>query len=209
MKKLIVIFSFILVNTSFAQLSISFSAGVDPKEISLYDHSAIDGDNAYWKNGISIGTNIDYSISEKFLISALFHYSHYSFDKYSNTGLSIPEISFLYAEGENSKLWRTSIEAKYFPFPQNRFKFFVLSGLGIAVVDLGTIKTHYSNMFRSGNQTYIIDSKIKNSFVHSLGLGVRTTIISNLFIDIFGSYYSNYNERFQTFFGLNLGYQVL
>ncbi len=209
MKILSILFFLTFINSSLAQLSISFSAGVDPIELSLYNHTATDGDNAYWNKGITFGTNIDYSISENFFISALFHYSHFSFDKYVNTGISIPEIIFLSAEGEDSKLWRTSVEIKYFPFPQSRFKFFVLSGFGIVVEDLGTIKTHYLNMFGSGNQTYTIDSKIKNSFIHSLGLGVRTRIISNLFIDLFSSYYSNYDERFQTFFGLNAGYQIL
>lgn len=209
MKTFIIIFSLILFNSSFAQLSLSFSAGIDPEDISLYSNTAIDGDNAYWDNGFSLGANIDYKISEKIIISALFHYSHYSFDKYANSGFLTPGISYLFAEGESSKLWRTSIEAKYFPSPQNRFKFFILSGLGIVAEDLGTIKTHFSNINGNGNQTYFIHSEIKNSFVHSFGLGVRTTIISNLFIDISASYYSNYEKIFQTFFGLNVGYQIL
>ena len=209
MKILMAIITLILVNSSFAQLSISVSGGIDPKEISLCGNTAIDGDNAYWNNGTSIGANIEYAISERFIISALFHYSNYSFDKYANSGFMIPEIRFLYAEGESSKLWRTYFEAKYFPFTQKRFKFFILFGLGMLVEDLGTIKTHYSNMNGSSNQTYFINPAIKNYLVHSLGLGVRTSIISNFFIDISGSYYSNYAEIFQTFFGLNLGYQIL
>ena len=207
--KFLILFSFvILVNNSFAQLSLSFSAGFDPKEIALYNQTATDGDNAYWNKGITLGLNVDYSISEKFFISALFHYSHYNFDKYANTGFSIPEIIFISASGEDSKLWRTSVEAKYFPFPQNRFKFFIHSGLGVVVEDFGTIKTQFLNMMQDGKVTYTIDSESKNNFVHSLGLGVRTDILSNLFIDVSGSYYSNYSERFQTFFGLNIGYQV-
>jgi len=209
MKILIAIIALVLINSSFAQLSISISGGIDPKEISLYGNTAIDGDNAYWNSGISIGANMEYAISERFAISALFHYSNYTFDKYANTGFMIPEISFLYAEGESSKLWRTSVEAKYIPFPQEKFKLFILSGFGMLVEDLGTIKTHYSNMNGSSNQTYFINPAIKNSLVHSLGLGVRTSITSNLFIDISGSYYSDYTEIFQTFFGLNLGYQIL
>jgi len=101
---------------------------------------------------------------------------------------------------------RTSIEAKYFPFPQNRFKFFILSGFGVVVEDLGTIKTQYLNMMQGSNVTYIRDSQVKNTFVHSLGLGVRADILSNLFLDFSGLYYSNYSERFQTFFGASLGY---
>ena len=209
MKTFIIIFSLILVKSSVAQLSVSFSVGVDPKEISLYSQTAEDGNNAYWHNGYSIGTSIDYSISGKFTISALFHYSHFDFYKYTNSGLMLPEISFLYAQGANSKLWRTSIEAKYFPSPNDRIKFFILSGLGIVSEDLGTIKTYYSNINSTVNQNYIIDTEVKSSLVHSLGLGVRSSIIPGLFIDISGLYYSNYDEIFQTFFGLNVGYQLL
>ncbi len=209
MKILITLITLILVNSSFAQLSISISAGIDPKEISLYDHTAIDGDNAYWNNGKSIGANIEYALSERFIICALFHYSNYSFDKYANSGFMIPAISFLYTEGENSKLWRTSVEAKFFPFPRDRFKFFISTGLGIVVEDLGSIKTHYFDMNNNRNQTYIIDPEVKNGLVHSMGLGFRTSIISNLFLDISGSYFSDYTERFQTFLGVSIGYQFL
>jgi hypothetical protein len=206
MKSILIVLIVFLFNNSFAQLSISVSAGFDPKEISLYDQTATDGDNAYWNSGTTLGINFDYSLSEKFFISALFQYSHYNFNNYANSGFSIPEIIFISAEGEDSKLLRTSIEAKYFPFPQNRFKFFILSGFGVVVEDLGTIKTQYLNMMQGSNVTYIRDSQVKNTFVHSLGLGVRADILSNLFLDFSGLYYSNYSERFQTFFGASLGY---
>lgn len=208
MKNILILSLIFLFNNSFAQLSVSVSAGFDPKEISLYDQTATDGDNAYWNSGITLGINFDYSLSEKLFVSALFQYSHYNFNNYANSGFSIPEIIFISAEGEDSKLWRTSIEAKYFPFPQNRFKFFIQSGLGVVVEDLGTIKTQYLNMMQGSNVTYIRDSEVKNTFVHSLGLGVRTDILSNLFLDVSGSYYSNYSERFQTFFGVSLGYKI-
>lgn len=208
MKNILILLLLLLFDNSFAQISISLSAGFDPKEISLYDHTATDGDNAYWKSGITFGINCDYSLSEKLFISALFQYSQYKFDKFAVSGFSIPEIIFISAEGEDSKLLRTSIEAKYFPFPQNRFKFFIISGLGVVVEDLGTIKTQYLNMMQGSNVTYIRDSQIKNTFVHSLGLGVRANILSNLFLDFSGLYYSNYSERFQTFFGASLGYKL-
>lgn len=206
MKSILIVLIVLLFNNSFAQLSISVSAGFDPKEISLYDQTATDGDKAYWNSGTTLGINLDYSLSEKLFISALFQYSHYNFNNYAKSGFSIPEIIFISAEGEDSKLLRTSIEAKYFPFPQNRFKFFILSGFGVVVEDLGTIKTQYLNMMQGSNVTYIRDSQVKNTFVHSLGLGVRADILSNLFLDFSGLYYSNYSERFQTFFGASLGY---
>lgn len=208
MKKLVILFLLMLLNSSFAQLSINVSSGFDLNDISLSKNTPIDGNNAYWKNGISIGGNIEYSISEQILISTVFHYSHYNFDKFINDGFTIPEITFLYAEGEDTEFWRVSVEAKYFPSSQNRFNFFILSGLGVVVENLGTIKTHYKDMNEIGIKTYIIDSEIKNNFVHSLGLGIRTKIISSLYIDITGSYYSNYDDRFQTFFGLSVGYKI-
>ncbi|MBU0558969.1 MAG: outer membrane beta-barrel protein [Bacteroidetes bacterium] len=208
MKNILILFLIFLFNSSFAQLSVSVSAGFDPKEISLYNQTAEDGDNAYWNSGITFGINCDYSLSEKLIISALFQYSQYNFDKYADSGFRIPEIIFVSANGEDSKLLRTSVEVKYFPFPQNRFKFFILSGLGVVIEDIGTIKTQFLNMIQGSNVTYTRDSEVKNKFVHSLGLGVRADIVSNLFIDVSGLYYSNYSERFQTFFGASLGYRI-
>lgn len=208
MKNILILFLLLLFNNSFAQISISLSAGFDPKEISLYDHTATDGDNAYWKSGITFGINCDYSLSEKLFISALFQYSHYKFDKYADSGFRIPEIIFMSATADNSNLMRTSVELKYFPFPQNRIKFFALTGLGVVVEDLGTIKTQFLNMMQGTNNTYTRDFELENTFVHSLGLGFRVDIISNLFIDVSGLYYSNYSDRYQTFFGASIGYKI-
>ncbi|GIK23531.1 MAG: hypothetical protein BroJett005_29450 [Ignavibacteriota bacterium] len=208
MKNILILFLLLLFNNSFAQISISLSAGFDPKEISLYDHTATDGDNAYWKSGITFGINCDYSLSEKLFISALFQYSHYKFDKYADSGFRIPEIIFISANAENSNLLRTSVELKYFPFPQNRIKFFALTGMGIVVEDLGTVKTQFLDMMQGTNNTYTRDFELENTFVHSLGLGIRADIISNLFVDVSGLYYSNYSDRFQTFFGASLGYKL-
>lgn len=208
MKNIFIVLLILLFNNSFAQLSVSVSAGFDPKEISLYDQTATDGNNAYWNSGITFGINCDYSLSEKLFISALFQYSHYKFDKYEDSGFRIPEIMFISANGEDSKLLRTSVELKYFPFPQNRIKFFALTGLGVVVEDLGTIKTEFLDMIQGSNNTYTRNSEVENTLVHSLGLGIRVDIISNLFVDVSGLYYSNYSDRFQTFFGASLGYKL-
>ncbi len=53
-----------------------------------------------------------------------------------------------------------------------------------------------------------INSVNHTRFVHSLGLGVRANIISNAYVDVTGLYYSDYNERFQTFIGLSIGYKI-
>lgn len=208
MKNILIFLVVFLFNNSFAQLSVSVSAGFDPKEISLYDQTATDGDNAFWNGGITFGINCDYSISEKLFISALFQYSHYKFDKYTDSGFRIPEITFISANGEDSKLLRTSVELKYFPFPQNRIKFFALTGLGVVVEDLGTVKTQFLDMIQGTNNIYTTNSEVENTFVHSLGMGIRVDIISNLFVDVSGLYYSNYSDRFQTFFGASLGYKL-
>jgi hypothetical protein len=208
MKSTFLVIFIILSSNAFAQISLGISGGVDPNGLSLYNQTAADGDNAYWKKGVTVGINGDYIFSERFQISASFQYSQYKFDKYPGGGFVIPEIRFISAEGENAKFWRTSIEAKYFPFPQYRFKFFILSGLGIIVEDLGTIKVHYSSMMQNSQSTYILDTKIKNSLVHSLGLGVRTNILSNLFMDISVLYYTDYVEIFQAFIGLSFGYSI-
>ena len=206
--KVIISLFIIFINTSLAQLSISISGGFDPKEISLYNQNTTEGYNAYWNNGITFGINCDYSLSEKLMISGIVQYSQYTFDRYADLLIRIPEIIFVSAEGEQSKFWRTSIEAKFFPLPEKRFKFFILSGIGIVIENFGTIKTQYFDMFQDGYFSYTINSENKTSLVHSLGLGVRTNIISNIFVDVTGLYYSDYSERFQTFMGLSIGYKI-
>jgi len=207
MKKILILLVIFLIDISFAQLSVSLSGGFDPKEISLYNTTATDGINVYWNKGITIGTHIEYSLTEKFIAAGVFYYSHYNFYKYVDSGFRIPEISFISAEGKDANLWRTSVEIKFFPAPQSTVKFFVFSGIGIIIEDLGTIKTHFSNMDGS-ESTHTINSEINTSLVHSLGLGFRTNILSNLFVDASAHYYSNYSERFQTFFGVSLGYNI-
>jgi hypothetical protein len=209
MKSFLLFTFVILTNTSFSQISISVSGGIDPNEVSLYSENAVDGNNAYWNKGTTFGLNGEYTISSKLTITALFHYSQYHFRNFADNGLRIPEISFLSSEGKDSKLWRTSIEAKYFFSPQSQFKFYLLTGLGVLVQDLGTVTTRFSNLNESGEYVYTIDSEIQNYFVHSLGAGIRTDVISDLFIDASANYYTNYFERFQVFVGLSLGYRIL
>lgn len=208
MKNILIILIVFFFNNSFAQLSVSVSAGFDIKEISLYEQTVTDGNNAFWNGGITLGINCDYSLSENLFISALFHYSHYKYDKYVASGFRIPEIIFISANGEDSKLIRTSVELKYFPFPQNRIKFFVFSGLGLVIEDLGIIRTRFLDMIQGTDKTYSINSEIENTLVHSLGLGFQVDLISNFFVDISGSYYSNYSDRFQTLIGASIGYKI-
>ena len=208
MKTLFFFFFSCIVSVASAQISLSISAGYDPNEINLYNKPATDGNNAYWNKGFSVGLNSDYSLNENLFFSALFQYSHYRFDRFVNAGVSIPEISFISAQGEDSKLFRASVEAKYFLNPQNRFRFFIFSGVGILKENLGSVKTEFSDMNKIGLISNTINSEDKTFFVHSLGAGVRTAIISSLFVDTIASYYSDYNSRFQMFLGLNLGYQL-
>lgn len=199
---LLVVFSF----PTFAQISLSISAGINPQEISLYDHASSYGDNAYWNNGFTIGIIGDYRLSDHFFVSASFQYSHYNFDRYANTSISIPEIIFRSAEGEDSKIWTSFIEAKYFTSPSSRFKFFIYSGFGLTLEKLGTVKTTFLNMMQGGEVNYTTDSEKNNYLVHSLGLGVRAFILLNIFTEISVSYYSNYSDRFQSTISFRLGY---
>ncbi len=208
--KFYLLFTFVILsNTSFSQISVIASGGIDPNEISLYGNSGIDGSNAYWDKGVTFGLNGEYSVSNKIILTAVIQYSHYTFRDYADNSLRIPEISFISAEGKDSKLWRSSIEAKYFFSPQSRFKFYLLTGVGVLVQDLGTITTRYSNLNQIGENIYFINSEVQNYFVHSLGAGIRTDLIPDLFIDASANYYTNYFERFQIFVGLSLGYRII
>lgn len=156
-----------------------------------------------------MGGNIEYSISERIVLTGCFQNSTYNFKEYANSGFTLPKIIFISATGENTESYRTSVEAKYFFLPQNRFKFFVFSGLGIYSRDLGNINTEYLDVVEGVNKKYITKSLQKNSIVHSFGAGVSTFIIYDFYIDLSGHYYSDYGDIFQSFWGINFGYRII
>lgn len=196
-------------STSFAQLSLSVSGGIDAKGISLYDNIGTESDNVYWNTGVTFGINSEYSLADKFFVSYSIHYTRYKFDKYTSTAIRVPEIIFVSAEGANSEFWRISAEVKYFPFHQNRVRLFILTGIGLMVENVGTVTTKFRQLGEDGFSTNIIRTPPQTTMVHSLGMGIRTNISSKFFIDASVLYYSNYSERFQTFMGLSIGYNII
>jgi|GEM_PF-2176647 len=191
---------------TFAQFSVTFLSGYDPKEMALYNTSPEDGNNAYWDKGITFGIGIEHKLSENLQIGALFHHTKFSFARYEDSGFHIPEILFKGAEGSGSILRRTSIEVRFFPYPENKLRFYFLTGIGNLYEELGSIRVQFSGMIENNSQTTIIKPRKISRFVHSLGAGLRITLPANLHADISGLYYSDYLDRFQTFLGLGLGY---
>lgn len=206
-KQFFLFFLIVFSLSTFAQVTLNVSADINPQNISLSEETPVDGENAYWDNGFTFGIDGGYFLSQNFLLSASFNYSHYDFDKYVFTGFAIPESHYTSSVGEDSKIIRVSCEAKYFPFP-NEFKFFILSGLGYVTEILGEVRATFQNMLENSETTYIIKQDNQNRLAHSLGIGFRTNIFSNVHVELSYSYYSNYSDWFQSIIGFGLGYNL-
>ncbi len=209
MKTITIFFFLSIMSTSFAQLSITVSGGIDTKGLSLYDNTGTESDNAYWKTGSAFGINSEYSLTDKFLITYLIQYTKYKFDYYAANSIRVPEIHFISGDGANSEFWRISAEVKYFPFHQSRVRFFILTGVGLLIENIGTVTTKFGFQGEENSTTNEISSPTKTTLIHSLGIGIRTNVTDKLFFDASFLYYSNYSERFQTFLGLTIGYTII
>lgn len=204
-KYLIIWLLFLSIST-YSQISVSASVGYNPKDV-VPEEVPPDGTAASWYYGYSFGISAGYYFSPDFLLSASVNRSDYKFDRYlSNMWATLPEVYFISASGKDSRITRVSVEAKYFPFTYNNFRLFIFSGLGFVLEDIGEVKETYFNDLTNKETTYINNPPVEEHLAHSLGLGIKATVFSDIYLELSGFYYSNYWGWWQPTLNLSLGY---
>jgi len=203
-KYLIIWLLFLSIST-YSQISVSASVGYNPKDV-VPEEVPPDGTAASWYYGYSFGLNAGYYFSPDFLLSASVNRSDYKFDRYLSNMWATPEIHFISASGKDSRIIRVSVEAKYFPFTQNNFRLFIFSGLGFVTEDIGEVSSTYFYHLTNKETTYITKPPVEEHLAHSLGLGIKATVFSDIYLELSGFYYSNYWGWWQPTLNLSLGY---
>jgi hypothetical protein len=198
-------FFFALSSTIYSQINIGISAGTISSN--TFFNNNMDVLDLYWKTGFAINLNGEYFLSRTIAISPIVEYATYKFDKYFLWGAQIPEDYVKDATGKSSNEWNLFLSIKYFPHTNTIFQFVFVTGLGYIVENIGVINATFGNLNTGENN---IDFKLKrdNKFVHLLGLSLRIKLLSNISMNINGSYYSNYTDRFYPTINAGFIYQM-
>jgi hypothetical protein len=134
-------------------------------------------------------------------------YAYYGFDSYAFRGASIPEVRFTSATGEASNVWRLFADVKMFPHTSKAVLFYLSTGIGYLIERVGTISATFEDM-NGRNFSTTIKYESTNFLVHTLGLGIRWGVLSDLALDFKGQYFTNYNDRMYTTVKCGLVYSV-
>jgi len=84
---------------------------------------------------------------------------------------------------------------------------YISTGLGYIIENIGGITTKYSDL-NGPDITYSGVGQAKRYFVHTVGIGLQCSIISNYGIDIRALYFSDYSTHFQIAIVLGVIYSL-
>jgi hypothetical protein len=189
-----------------SQTSISFYAGVNPN-LNLLSSDNSNYLNLYWHPGVTIGVSGEIFLSDDIAVSPSFEYASYQFDRYSPAKITIPEISLKSATGSASTMWRTFAELKLFTEKGGISRFYLSTGIGYVIEQIGTITATYADL-NGPDFTNVIHPESRNYVVHTLGAGARWNIIGHFAIDLKAHYFTNYTDRMYTTIRLGVLYTL-
>ena len=189
------IFFFVLTSSIYSQINVGISAGSISSSSSTFFKNNVDVLDLYWKNGFALNLEGEYFLSPSIAISPTVEYATYKFDKYFFWGAQIPEDYVKDATGKSSNEWNLFLALKYFPHTNTIFQFVFTTGFGYIVENMGVINATFGNI-NTGEKNVDFKLKRDNKFVHLLGLSLRIKLLSDVSVNINGSYYSNYTDRF-------------
>ena len=160
--------------------------------------------NFNWDKGINLGVSIYFKITNNIYFSPNFEYNYYKYDSFNEPLITIPEVNLKAAEGEDSHIYRISLETRYITPKQVKPQLYLLTGFGYVFEDIGNIRLHWESMFDPDCE-FETERKYngKNYLVHTLGIGLKISVYRKIALNIEAKYFTNYKDRFQN--SLNIG----
>ncbi len=195
MKVKLIIIYLIISTPVFSQINIGFSAGSIQSSAESFFNNGIDYLNLFWKKGFAVNIQGEYFLNNSLALSPFVEFATYKFDKYYLYGPRIPEEYVRDATGENSIQWNLFLTLKIFPPIKKIVKLAFITGIGYSFESLGKI-TAYFGYLGKGETKREFRLKRDNRILHLLGLSLRAELMSSLSVEINGSFYTNYKDRF-------------
>ena len=190
----------LLQSTLPAQTLINIEAGVNSRAGMVWST----GLSPYlsWKSATDATIGIDHFLKQSVAISANLEYDLYPYDTYRDDGTAFPDILVKSSSGEASRVYRISLEGKFFARSHGPLSIYLVTGASYTIERIGQQILTMTDFAGSDFQR-TIPSQLNYYWLHVLGLGARYSISDHLAVDISGKSYSNYTTR--THQSLNMG----
>ncbi len=206
MNKLIftvsIIGTFTVCGYSHAQKIISFHSGINKSSYYMVPRS-IGYLDLYYHTGINFGFSFETKIMSHLSVAPGFEYSYYKFDSFIDSHLYlIPEIKLKSATGTDSHIIKALVEARIIDSPDERLRFFVVTGVGFVAEYFGDIEATWKDL-NGPDRTSVESLDDKAFFAHTFGFGLRYFIKETMGLQLECKYFSNYYDR--SYFSLNIG----
>ncbi len=176
------------ISLSFAQTAITMQGGIGARTplISLQHHNSIEDS---WKSSDPINIGIEHFVARSIAIMSSIEYNYYAFESYNGALL---DDAPSYNTGDPTRVYRISIEGKFFTPPVRNFSLYLVTGTCYTIERVGSIFLNRIDIPVS----FGIPSQSTYYWMQTFGLGCRYSFLDNLGIDMTGKLYSDYSTHF-------------
>jgi hypothetical protein len=162
----------------------------------------------YWSSGIKSSLGAEYALSPNIWIATSLQYVHFEWDHYNYRGPMIPEIRIVSAHGDNSEIYRATLEARFiasYKFIVCYTQLYFTTGLAYAIENIGKIRVMFNDM-NGQSFTREISYPNRSYLNHTLGIGTCTNIAGPFCLDISAKYFTDYDRSLYTSYNVGIVY---
>jgi hypothetical protein len=185
-------------SVSFAQTTIMLQGGVGARTplIPLDHYSSIENS---WKSSNLVNIGIEHFVTGSIAVMSNIEYNSYAFESYNGT---IPDDASSNITGDATRIYRISIEGKFFDPPNQNFNFYLITGACYTVERVGAVELK----IWPSNTYHMIPNQSKYYWMQTFGLGERWSFLNSFGVDLTGRLYTDYAAHFHESLMLGFSY---
>jgi hypothetical protein len=164
----------------------------------------------YWSSGIDLCIGTENALSSNIWLVPSFQYVRYTWNNYNYQGTMPTEIGIVSAKGENSEIYRISLEGRFIgshKFIVFNAQLYFTTGLAYSIERIGSIRVTYDDL-NGPNFTHQVTYPNREYWNHTLGIGTRANVVGPFDLDISAKYFTDYKDGFYTCYNFGVAYSL-
>ena len=166
--------------------------------VSLQHYNSIEDS---WKSSDPLNIGIQHFVTRSIAIISSVEYNYYPFESYHG---AILDDALSFNTGDPTRIYRISIEGKFFPPPVRYFSIYLVTGKCYTIQHVGTIYLNRMDIPVS----FGIPSQTTYYWMQTIGVGWQYSFLDNFGIDMTGRLYSDYSAHFHESLMLGFLYRL-